>query len=81
MKIASNGLTNMKDFDIILMCALRYAFGRRTYVVPVVQEHIHNYLSEHPEMKEKFVKEIENLISERSRYDSCDAWKNMIKNI
>lgn len=68
----------MKDFDIILMCALRYAFGRRTYVVSIVQDYIRNYIKENPNIKEKFVKEIEDLINERNRYDSHETWKNFI---
>ena len=68
----------MKDFDIILMCALRYAFGRRTYVVSIVKDYIRNYIKENPNMKEKFVKEIESLISERNRYDSHETWKNFM---
>lgn len=51
--------TTPNGYDIILMCAFRYALGRKTYVVDYVTKAIHSYW---PEMREStksiFVKEI-----------------------
>lgn len=69
------------DYDIILMCALRYAFGRKTYVVPTVMNAIREYVKDNPSMREKFINEIQRLIDEPTRYLSKKEWEDFVKEL
>jgi hypothetical protein len=69
------------DYDIILMCALRYAFGRKTYVVSTVMNAIRKYVKDNPSMREKFINEIQRLIDEPLRYLSKKEWEDFVKEL
>lgn len=73
----------IKDPELILSCAFRYALGRRTYVVSaVVDDILSNWNEIHSSTKERFKKEI---IEHKNLYGdlgmSCDeAEWNIILN-
>jgi len=52
-------MIEIKDRGLILMCAFRYALGRRTYVVSsVVDELIANWKNFDPSRREQYQREI-----------------------
>ena len=65
-----------RDLKDIVICSLRYALGRRTYITSLVA----NYIMEHPELIDERVKgimlkDIEEYLECRNIYykdDECD---------
>ena len=52
-------LINLRDPEIILSCAFRYALGRKTYIVgTVVNEIVNNWDAIHKETRKRLQKEI-----------------------
>lgn len=71
----------MSDFELILMCALRYALGRRTYIVGVVADYITKEL---PNLSNACISNIIKDIDEsRTNFfgdsDACDkeSWTHL----
>lgn len=70
----------MTDYELILSSALRYALGRRTYIVSVVTNYIENEipnLSEH--CIKVMIRDIENPYCDDYGYD-CDKrdWMRLL---
>lgn len=70
------------DWSLILICAFRYALGRRTYVVESVVREIHNSWGDLPENdKDLIVKEI---LEYKHRFGTIgdifdeDAWMSIV---
>lgn len=62
-----------QDLELIMMCAMRYAFGRTSYVVGTVQ----NFIVEHCELEniDKFVKDIERFLKDyEDNFFHKDEW-------
>ena len=57
-----------KDFETILLCAVRYAIGRRTYIPSLVIDYITPLL---PYLSEDVLKLIANEIIERYTYEGA----------
>ena len=57
-----------KDFETILLCAVRYAIGRRTYIPSLVIDYITPLL---PYLSEDVLKLIVNEIIERYTYEGA----------
>ena len=55
-----------KDFETILLCAVRYAIGRRTYIPSLVIDYITPLL---PYLSEDVLKLIANEITEHDTYE------------
>ena len=72
----------MSDYESILICALRYALGRRTYIVGIVVDYI---IGEIPNLSEKCKRvmrlDIENPLGGYG--DECDekAWMRLLKEL
>ncbi|MGN0693748.1 MAG: hypothetical protein ACI4LK_02415 [Lentihominibacter sp.] len=67
----------MSDYEQMLVSALRYALGRRTYIVDLTVEYI---LNELPELSEHCINVMIQDIKEQERFgygDPCDEsdWK------
>ena len=55
------GNIKFKDKELVLLCAFRYALGRRTYIVSmIVKEIINNWNNIIPELQSKLKYEIIN---------------------
>ena len=70
-----------RDLKDILICALRYALGRRTYITSLVAD----YIMEHKELiddrvKRIMIKDIDEYLDRRKYYkdDECD-YQNWLK--
>ena len=63
-----NGIEINKDFETILICAVRYAIGRRTYIPSLVIDYITPLL---PYLSEDVLKLIANEIIERYTYEGA----------
>ena len=63
-----NGIEINKDFETILLCAVRYAIGRRTYIPSLVIDYITPLL---PYLSEDVLKLIANEIIERYTYEGA----------
>ena len=55
-----------KNFETILLCAIRYAIGRRTYIPSLVIDYITTLL---PYLSEDLLKLIANEITEHDTYE------------
>ena len=60
------GVEINKDFETILLCAIRYAIGRRTYIPSLVIDYITPLL---PYLSEDVLKLIANEITEHDTYE------------
>ena len=60
------GVEINKDFETILLCAVRYAIGRRTYIPSLVIDYITPLL---PYLSEDVLKLIANEITEHDTYE------------
>jgi len=66
---------------LILMCAFRYALGRRTYIVDIIANEVKNNWDELPEYMRTLVhKEINEAISGGYIGDDCDreSWEAIL---
>lgn len=72
----------MSDYETMLICALRYALGRRTYIVGIVVDYI---ISEMPNLSEKckrvMILDINNPFGGYG--DECDKknWMRLLKEL
>ena len=76
---------DVRDFKDMIMCALRYALGRRTYITDETAEFIRKY----PELIDERVqavmlKDLDEYFQKREFYksdDECDynTWKDLYK--
>lgn len=72
----------MKDVDIVLMCALRYSLGRRTYVTSVVSQAIvDEWDNVSVQLKHVIQHEIANAIEEHRSGSGEDTacWRKIIE--
>ena len=71
-------ISTLKDQELIDLCALRYAFGRRTYIVSFVGNWIFHNI---PEYSDTCIKLIQQDLEPLDRYhmDKCDyeIWKKL----
>ena len=65
-----------KNFETILLCAVRYAIGRRTYIPSLVIDYITPLL---PYLSEDVLKLIANEITEHDTYDGSLGDENIDK--
>lgn len=68
----------MTDYESVLICALRYALGRRSYIVGIVTRYI---ISELPKLSMKFKKIMIDDIEQALYYgDDCDKddWMRLL---
>lgn len=90
MKENKSKLSEIQDIGLVIVSALRYALGRKTYIVPTMQNFILKYL-EDPEMqkiKNIIVKDVKNYIDVwgdatkdlMQEYD-INSWKNFLKKL
>ena len=56
-----------QDLEIVMMCAMRYAYHRSSYTVEYIQEIIVKYC--HENVVDKFVKDIENFLDDYKTYN------------
>ena len=77
-------IKNIRDFQDVMCCALRYALGRKTYITSEIPDFIKSY----PELIDDRVKEI--MLKDLNQYftfresgfetdDECDynSWKSL----
>ena len=77
-------IKNIHDFQDIVICALRYALGRRTYITQSTAD----FIKEYPEIIDKRVKQV--MLNDLNKYfnmrdnayiidDKCDynTWLNL----
>lgn len=62
--------------EVVLMCALRYAYPRKSYVVATVADEIYNYCEKEPQYAAKFIKELERL-HEDSTQTVLSEWQTL----
>ena len=70
----------MKDLELIYICALRYALGRKTYVTGVVAD----YIRARKTLSKKCVDAMIRDIEEQEDYGmDCDkeSWMRLLKNL
>ena len=70
-----------KDFNFMMICAVRYALGRRTYAVSMVCDYISDII---PFMDKKSLAVIKRDIEETNELgDLCDwvRWMDLLKEI
>jgi hypothetical protein len=74
---------NDEDTPLVIICALRYCFGRRTYMPSTIVEWIKNHWQEIPPTYQAIIKSdvCEYVSSGRSLGDQCDAdtWIGFVK--
>lgn len=71
----------MTDHESVLICALRYALGRRSYMVGIVTRYI---ISELPKLSNKCKKIMITDIEQASYYgDACDKedWMRLLEKL
>lgn len=71
----------MTDYESVLICALRYALGRRSYMVGTVTRYI---ISEIPKLSDKCKKIMITDIEQAPSYgDDCDKedWMLLLKKL
>ena len=63
-------LENIKDIELIMLSALRYAMGRSTYIVPIVQSFILNHWDDKAVIPHRylFIRDVQDFI---------DKWYNL----
>ena len=70
------------DEQVVLLCAMRYALGRRTYVTSCVSNEIINNWCDFPKGKQVLIKrEISEAIADNNIGSKCDlnSWKRILK--
>ena len=72
-----------KDPDLVLMCAFRYALGRKTYVVhSIVEEMLENWdvlSNTHKKLIQKEIKDHEELYGNLGMEMDRDQWYRILK--
>ena len=72
----------MTDHEMIMVCAERYALGRRTYIVGVVTEYLENHIDNMTDhCKDVMIKDIENPFGDYG--DECDRvdWMRLLQKL
>lgn len=69
------------DLELVMMCAMRYAYGRRTYVVETIQDFVLKHCDE--SLIDKFVKDVENYLKDYKTWYSpsqsvLQSWESFI---
>ncbi len=65
----------VSDYDLehMLMSALRYSFGRMTYITSMCAGHLCDYVPLlHPRTQKKFINELEKLLAHEDPGMDCD---------
>lgn len=80
-ELISENEMNQLDKNITLVCAMRYALGRKTYVVSsVVNQIVENWHNIDQSSKEVILEEINDAINKNEAGMDCDIneWKKVI---
>ena len=69
------------DFELVMMCAMRYTYYCSSYAVEHIQDFIVKYC--HENVIDKFIKDIENFLADYKTYNFSDkhviySWKDTI---
>lgn len=71
----------MTDYEIVLICAMRYAIGRQTCIASIVVSYITSELSNLSDVcKRVIIKEIEYTHDYEDDYDKSD-WMRLLKKL
>ena len=71
----------MKDLDLIMVCAFRYAIGRRTYITSTVSDFLLYHWDQLTKNMKKHIKEqIQKAIEDGEAGDQCDidSWERIL---
>ena len=84
VKIYDNAIEELYDyrekFPLILLCAFRYALGRRSYIVSKISEEMIKHKEEMMIYSQNICEDIENAIKDNNAGDAYDVetWKNVL---
>lgn len=83
----NNNLSGIKDIELITLASVRYAMGRHTYIVPVVQQFVLQHWDDPAIVPHRylFIRDIKNFIEQwynlsdsYMERETMESWKKLL---